>query len=385
MLNALKIACFEVRLILTDRWSVFWLLVLPFILIFFIAKAFPQRADPSTLATYLGVYNQDTGFLSQALVADLSETGFNVQVLQRLAERKEGQWHRTLIIPLDFTAEVLQGRQVVLRLEIEPGSYQPALDAARVKIFKAVGRIIGDLCVMATLEQTAQEEDLASLYQRSAALAPRVTLDSSFVGRGKVIPWGYNLTVPGTIVMSIIFSVMTYGTAQFAQDRRTGLLRRLAVTPCLGREILLGKLLGRLLMGFLQIIILLLLSRLVFDVYLGHSLLGWVLCLVPYTFACGALGLLMGCFFRSEDQAGILGWIPAILMAALGGCWWPREIVPDYLNTIGYLFPPAWAVDGLQQLISFGNGAASVLPQAAVLWGFFILFMGLCIRFIRYD
>jgi len=238
---------------------------------------------------------------------------------------------------------------------------------------------------MATLDQSSEGEDAASLYQRSAAFAPRVTLDSSFIGQGKVIPWGYNLTVPGTIVMSIIFSVMTYGTAQFAQDRRTGLLRRLASTPCLNREILLGKLLGRLFMGFLQIIILLSVSVLVFDVYLGHSALGWVLCLLPYTFACGALGLLMGCFFRNEDQAGILGWIPAILMAALGGCWWPKEIAPDYLNTIGYLFPPAWAVDGLQQLISFGRGADSVLVHAAVLWGFFILFMGLCVRFIRYD
>jgi ABC-2 type transport system permease protein len=72
-------------------------------------------------------------------------------------------------------------------------------------------------------------------------------------------------------------------------------------------------------------------------------------------------------------------------MAALGGCWWPKEIAPDYLNTIGYLFPPAWAVDGLQQLISFGGGAASVLMHAAVLWGFFILFMGLCVWFIKYD
>jgi ABC-2 type transport system permease protein len=384
-MNALKIACFEIRLVLTDRWSVFWLLVLPFILIFFIAKAFPQQADPSMLQSYLGVCNQDSGFLAQALVEDLTETGFNVHPLKTIEERKEGQWHRTLIIPPNFTAKTLEGRKVVLRLEIEPGSYQPALHAVRVKIFKSVGRIIGNLCVMATLNQNSEGKDATSMYQRSAALEPRVTLDSSFIGQGKVIPWGYNLTVPGTIVMSIIFSVMTYGTALFAQDRRTGLLRRLATTPCLNSEILLGKLLGRLFMGFLQIIILLSVSALVFDVYLGHSPLGWILCLVPYTFACGALGLLMGCFFRNEDQASILGWIPAILMAALGGCWWPKEIAPNYLNTIGYLFPPAWAVDGLQQLISLGRGPGSVLVHAAVLWGFFILFMGLCVRFVRYD
>ena len=385
MVNALRIACFEIRLVLTDRWSVFWLLVLPFILIFFIAKAFPQRADPSTLQAYLGVHNQDVGFLSQSLVEDLQESGFNVQILKGLTEREQGNWHRTLIIPPDFTTQVLAGRQVSLRLEIETGSYQPALDAVRVKIYKAVGRIIGNLCVMTTLTPSGSNQDPALAYQRSAAMSPRVVLDSSFVGQGRVVPGGYNLTVPGVIVMSIIFSVMTYGTALLALDRRRGLLRRLATTPCLSREIILGKLLGRLFMGSLQIAILLLLSVFVFQVYLGQSLGGWILVLLPYTCACGALGLLMGCFFRSEDQAGILGWIPAILMAALGGCWWPKEIVPDYLNKIGYLFPPAWAVDGLQQIISFGRGASSVLPHAAVLWGFFILFMGLCARFLKYE
>ena len=89
MFNALKIACFEIRLVSSDRWSVFWLLVLPFILIFFIAKAFPQQADPSTLQSYLGVCNQDSGFLSQALVEDLAETGFGLHPLKTLEERKE--------------------------------------------------------------------------------------------------------------------------------------------------------------------------------------------------------------------------------------------------------------------------------------------------------
>jgi ABC-type multidrug transport system permease subunit len=274
---------------------------------------------------------------------------------------------------------------VTLRLEIEPGSFQPALDAARVKIYKSVGRLIGNLCLMSTFPETADSEAVELAYARAADLEARVTLESSFAGQGKVVPSGYNLTVPGTIVMSIIFSVMTFGTAQFAQDRHSGLLRRLVTTPSLGRDILLGKLLGRVLLGFLQIIVLLVLSRLIFKVYLGHSVLAWFVCLVPYTLACAALGLFMGCIFRSEEQAGILGWIPAILMAALGGCWWPRELAPDFLNTIGYCFPPAWAVDGLQRIISYGDGPQAVLPHAAVQCAFFVLFMGLCIRFFRYD
>ncbi len=226
---------------------------------------------------------------------------------------------------------------------------------------------------------------MEEIYARTAALESRVALESSFAGKGKVIPGGYNQTVPGMIVMSVIFSILTYGTGLFAADRRSGLLRRLVTTPSNRPVILGGKLLGRIFMGLLQVAILLLVSTLAFGFYLGNSWFGWIVIMVPYAFACGALGMLFGCFFRSEDQAGTIGWIPAMLMAALGGCWWSREVVPDYLNYVGYLFPTAWAMDGLHKIISFGEDAAVILPEAGALCGFFLVFMALCVRFFRHD
>lgn len=358
---------------------------MPSILMFFVAKAFPGMTDPSTQQIYLCVCNQDTGFLSEALIEDLEDRGFIIQCLKMIEERKNSQWHRTLIIPERFTTRTLQGQRVALYLEIENGSSQSALEGVRIKIYKAVGRIIGNLCLMKKQNIPVSGEKVEAGYQQIEALKPCIELDSTFAGKGKVIAGGYNLAVPGMIVMSIIYSSLAYCSALFVQERGTGMLRRLVATPCLPWEILSGKLLGRVLMGIIQMVILLLVSHFVLEFYLGNALLGWFLCLVPFAFACGALGMLIGCFFRSVFLARVLGWVATPIMAAFGGCWWPKEVVPDYLNYIGYLFPAAWAVDGLQKIISFGQSPMSLLPQIGVLCGFFVLFMVLCVRFFRYD
>lgn len=66
-------------------------------------------------------------------------------------------------------------------------------------------------------------------------------------------------------------------------------------------------------------------------------------------------------------------------------CWWPKEVVSDYINAVGDIFPTAWAMDGLHKIISFGGDALSVLSQAAVLAGFFAMFLILSVRFIRFN
>lgn len=387
-MNILRLAWMEVRLVLTDRMSFFWMLLLPVLMIYFFAKAFPQREAGSKTKVHLEVCNEDGGFLSRSLAEDLREENFEVVLLESLEKRREKGWLRTLIIPKDFTEKVLQGEEVNLFFESEEKASLSGMEAARFNIFRAAGRVLGNLCLIEAGTQGDREPaagDLEELYRSIASLEPRVSVESSFAGKGRVIPGGYNQTVPGILVMSALIMVMTYGTAQFVMDRRGGMLRRLAAAPCLRWEILAGKLAGRLFTGLIQIGLLLFVSVVFLKFYLGRSLLGWFLCFLPYIFACGALGMLVGTLFRNPDHAATVGWISSVVMSALSGCWWPREIVPGYLNSVGYIFPSAWAMDALHKLISFGGESLSVLPQAAVLWGYFVLFMVLCVRTLRYE
>ncbi|MDM7916402.1 MAG: ABC transporter permease [Candidatus Eisenbacteria bacterium] len=135
----------------------------------------------------------------------------------------------------------------------------------------------------------------------------------------------------------------------------------------------------------LQAVVLLAAGRLLFGVYWGNSALGLAVLLVCLGLACASLGLLLGSILRSEEQASALGWIVPLFLGAIGGTWWPLEIVPSWMRAAGHVSPAAWAMDGLHGLISFGRGAAAVTVPALVLLGFAAAFFAAGARLLRTE
>src|SRR5207244_13511735 len=80
-----------------------------------------------------------------------------------------------------------------------------------------------------------------------------------------------------------------------------------------------------------------------------------------------SLGVWIGAWVRNPDNSIGLCVLASSSMAALGGCWWPLEIVPASLQLIAHCVPTGWAMEALHQLISFGGGWETVLPRLGVL------------------
>ncbi|MEI6567852.1 MAG: ABC transporter permease, partial [Verrucomicrobiota bacterium] len=103
---------------------------------------------------------------------------------------------------------------------------------------------------------------------------------------------------------------------------------------------------------------------------LGDHLCGILLVLLVYAWVAASLGLLVGSIIQSEDKVVGLCVLSSLTLAALGGCWWPLEIMPDSLKIIAHCIPTGWAMDALHQMITFGGG----LPAAAHAIGVLVLF-----------
>jgi ABC-type multidrug transport system permease subunit len=174
-----------------------------------------------------------------------------------------------------------------------------------------------------------------------------------------------------------------YGGVFLTVEKRQGMIRRQATLP-LGRgHIFAGKLLGRMLMAGAQIAIYLLAGRLLFGLSFGHSPAGLALVLTCYAAAAAGLSLFLGAVLSTPEQASTVGWITGMVLGALGGCWWPSEVMPRWLWSAVHVFPTPWAMDALHALISFGRGVDAVLLPSAALLGFAVLFAGLGARFLR--
>ncbi len=77
--------------------------------------------------------------------------------------------------------------------------------------------------------------------------------------------------------------------------------------------------------------------------------------------------------------------LAANALAALGGCWWPIEITPEWMQLVQKLIPTGWTMDALHKLISFRAGAESVIPNIAMLLVATVVFGGLAVRRFRYE
>jgi ABC-2 type transport system permease protein len=187
------------------------------------------------------------------------------------------------------------------------------------------------------------------------------------------------------LTFTVMMMTLIYGAVFLTQEKRSGMLRRQAALPLGRRRIFLGKLLGRLVLAAVQIAILVAAGRFIFGTSWGGSLLALALIMAAYAFAVGGLSTLLGALARTEGQASSIGWILGMVLAGLGGCWWPSEIMPRWLWSAAHVLPTAWAMDGFHALISFGRGLDGVWLPAAALIGFGLFFSILGARFLRYD
>ena len=72
----------------------------------------------------------------------------------------------------------------------------------------------------------------------------------------------------------------------------------------------------------------------------------------------------------SEDRVVGVCVLTSLLMAALGGCWWPLEIAPPAFKVVALCLPTGWALKSPHQLICFGSGFSAVLLPLGVLLAF---------------
>jgi len=150
-------------------------------------------------------------------------------------------------------------------------------------------------------------------------------------------------------------------------ERKQGLLRRLASAPVTRGEVVAGKWGGRMLLAVIQVGAALLVGTYLFDMAWGPDFFMVLVVLAVWAGFCASAGLLLGSLASTEGQASGLGVFAANGLAALGGCWWPIEVTPQWMQMVQKLTPTGWTMDAMHKLISFQSGAASVIPQLLLL------------------
>ena len=138
--------------------------------------------------------------------------------------------------------------------------------------------------------------------------------------------------------MFMLIVLMTGGTVQLFEDRKQGLLRRLASSPLTRGEIVASRIVARTMIGMIMSVFAMIVGVAVFKIDWGGANAPFaLLVLLVYALAVSGIAILLGSLARSEGQAVGLGVVISLVISALGGCWWPIEIVPKSMQTVAKL------------------------------------------------
>ncbi|MBT8048296.1 MAG: ABC transporter permease [Xanthomonadales bacterium] len=383
--NALFIAIHDIRHQLRQGATLLWLVVMPPIFFYFIGTVtggFSSGMSGAT-ATPLIIEAASPGFLQEQIDLRLRENDFAPEWRERIEPDPSGEDKppvRKLVFAPNLTNKILADEVVTARYDTSASSI--SRDYETIRIYRSLYTVLAD-----AVAGTAQSG--GSLSPEALALlnaGPRIwQLESGPAGNRREIPRGFEQSIPGIMVMFTLLVLLTSGASQLTIERKQGLLRRLASAPISRVELVAGKWGGRMTLALLQVGIALLMGTLVFSMHWGPDLAMVILVLAGWAAFCASAGLLLGSLASSEGQASGLGVLLANVLAALGGCWWPIEITPDWMQFIQKLLPTGWAMDALHKLISFEAGALSAVPHVAALFIAALLVGLLAVNRFRYE
>ncbi|MGI6208075.1 MAG: ABC transporter permease [Anaerolineae bacterium] len=394
-----RIALNDIRIEFSERSTIVFFLILPLIFTAVVGSALQDQGGGSTRFPFALVDADGTDASARLVEAlEASEVVDPVVLPADEAARRfaDSDFPALLTIPAGFEEGLLQGTGTTVQLSVSSTdtralTVEQAVSAAADALADAV--LVASLSV-AEAERIEPFPDTAAreaYYQEALEMArdrlaqppATVTVTSAPRTRAQVAS-GFEQSSPGQLVTWVLITLIG-AAATVVNERLSGTLRRLWVMPIRGATILLGKVSGRLALGLVQMALLVGVGALVFGVDWGRSPLALVLVLVAFGLSAVALGVALGTFARTRSQAGSLTVMFSMVMAALGGAWWPLEVTPPGYQVAVQVLPTTWAMRGLTDVIIRGQDVAGVLPEVGVLLGFAALFFVVGVWRFRYE
>ena len=350
----------DVRFQLRDKSTLLWLLVMPPVFFFFIGTVIGGLGTGigGGQAAPIAIVAEDPGFVRDQINLRLADNDFEPEWLESLNASSPA---RTLKFDAGMSSRLVANEPVSAVFDTEADSLTRQFEEIRIQ--RALYTVLADIVVAEATAPPLSGEALATVNG-----APRVwQLDVSPAGRRQEVPSGFDQAVPGMLVMFTLLVLLTSGATMLVQERTRGLLRRLASAPITRAEVIAGKWKGRMILAAIQVTVALLFGTFLFNMEWGPNLPALVVVLVAWAGFCASAGLWLGTVAQTEAQASGLGVLAACLLAALGGCWWPIEITPAWMQTVQKMIPTGWTMDALHKLVSFQAEPLTVVPNVLLL------------------
>ena len=187
-----------------------------------------------------------------------------------------------------------------------------------------------------------------------------------------------NFMVPGILAHLLMIMTMMLTSLAIVKEKENGTLEQLIVTPIRPVQLILGKLIPFILIGFIDVILSLVVALLLFGIRVRGSLLLLFGLSGIFLLSTLGLGLLISTLSRNQQQAMMTSTFFVMTpMIILSGFVFPIENMPRLIQYFTYLLPLRYFFVIIRGLFLKGSGLAELWPQAVILLAFGVAILGL--------
>jgi ABC-2 type transport system permease protein len=369
--RVLHVAVNDLRIMVGDKVFFFWTLAFPVLFIVLFGLLY-KTSDNAPDVAELAVVNLDQGRWGAYFVKKIETPGIAVTV----TDKEPTEYSRLIVLPLDFSAKIEARRSQALAFKKRENASSRAAARVETRLYQAIARTISELILYGA-------GDITKFLDGHPEFRDLVVVKGEFPAHTvTVVPSGFDHSIPGTTIQFIMMMVLIYGGVTVMEDRKKGILGRMLFSPLSTGELFRAKLLGRWLMGLLQALMLFVVGKIFFRLNLGNVPLA-LLVIAVFALAMAALSVCVGSLCTKEDMIIGLSVLLANIFAALGGCWWPSEIVPPGVRVVARISPAYWAMDALHKLTFFQGRFADIAAPVGVLAALAVVLTVLAGKFFR--
>ncbi|HWS13728.1 MAG TPA: ABC transporter permease [Rhodocyclaceae bacterium] len=319
---------------------------------------FAINSDPKHLPT--AVLSADNSAYARTLVAAMQNSGYFAVVRQISREDEaedllaHGAVQFVVTVPENFSRKLVRGERPVLLIEAD--ATDPAATSNAVSALAALGSQALARDLQGSLGRLARGPDPLEVRIHRRYNPEGITQ--------------YNI-VPGLLGVILTMTMVLMTGLAMTRERERGTFENLLATPALPVEVMTGKIVPYILIGLIQVTLVLLAARFLFDVPMEGSLVLLYAVVLVFIAANLTLGITFSSIARNQLQAMQMTFFFFLPSMLLSGFMFPFRGMPDWAQAIGSVLPLTHFLVLVRGIMLKGNGLLDIWPQ---LWPI-LLFM----------
>lgn len=313
------------------------------------------------------VINNDVTKVTEGIIGNISskaELNYNNEdTIQKALVNNEIDY--AIVIPDGFTADLIAGRDVQIKgFEAKEGNSSMAIKTS-------LDTYINILKTFAKNSNGNEDEfyKAQEYYNEGSYNLSYVSLDKGEGNKSKTV------AAMGFIVMNMLFSA-TSATNIILKDKEKNVFTRLFTTPLTRIKYIMQSLMAFLVITFTQVTLYFLMFKYIFKFNLGENPLNLYLLFLIFGVFTISLGVFITTHAKDLRLSGTISTLINLPFAMLGGCFWPRDIMPKVLRNISEFAPTTW-INTANSNVLYGASLSEATGTIALLLGIAVVLLGL--------